>query len=65
MSQEFNKNVLDLVKHPYEYMTNFEKSKKELASKEKYYSSLVSKKNREKEYDPILEVWNKFEMKTM
>ena len=56
MSQEFNKNVLVLVKHPYEYMTDFEKSKEELASKEKYYSSLASKKNRDKEYDPILEV---------
>ena len=56
MSQEFNKNVSDLVKHPYEYMTDFEKSKEELASKEKYSSSLASKKNRDKKYDPILEV---------
>ena len=65
MSQELKKNVLDLVKHPYEYMADFEKSKEELVSKEEYYSSLTGKKNGDKEYDQILKVWNKFEMKTM
>ena len=44
MSQELKKDVLDLVKHPYEYMADFEKSKEELVSKEKYYSSLTGKK---------------------
>ena len=48
LSQEFDKNVLDLVKqkgfYPYEYMIDFEKFKKELLSKEKFYSSLTGKK---------------------
>ena len=62
MSQEFDGNVLDLVKqeefYPYEYMNNFEKFKEELPSKEKFYSLLTGKKVSDK-------VWNKFEMKTM
>ena len=41
-SQEFENNVLDLVKqkgfYPFEYMSDFEKFKKELSSKEKFYS---------------------------
>ena len=41
-SQEFENNVLDLVKqkgfYPFEYMSNFEKFKEELFSKEKFYS---------------------------
>ena len=48
MSQEFDKNVLDLVKqkwfYPYEYMSNFENFKEELPNKEKFYSSLTGKK---------------------
>ena len=48
-SQEFHNNVLDLVKqrgfYPYEYMSDFEKSKEQLPSKEKFYSSLADKKN--------------------
>ena len=47
MSQEFNNNVLDLVKqigfNPYEYMSNFEKFKEELPSKENFYRSLTNK----------------------
>ena len=49
LSQEFDNNVLDLVKqktfHPYENMSNFEKFKEELPSKKKVYSSLTGKKN--------------------
>ena len=45
LSQEFEKNVLDLVKqkglYPYEYMSDFEKFKEELPSKEKFYNSLT------------------------
>ena len=41
------------------------KSLKELSSKEKLYSSLTDIKISEKEYDYVLKVWNKFEMKTM
>ena len=45
-------------------MSDFEKSKEELSSKEKFYSSLTGKKNSVKEYDHVVKVWNKFEMKT-
>ena len=49
LSQEFENNVLDLVKqkefYPYEYITNFEKFKEELPSKENFYRSLTDKKN--------------------
>ena len=41
-------------------MTNFEKFKEQLPSKEKFYSSLTGKKISEKEYDHVLTVWNKF-----
>ena len=43
LSQEFDKNVLDLVKrkklYPYEFMSNFEKFIEELPSKENFCSS--------------------------
>ena len=69
LSQELHNNVLDLVKqkgfYPNEYMSNFEKFKEELPSKEKFYSSLTGKKISGKEYKHVLNVWKKFEMKTM
>ena len=69
LGQEFDNNVLDLVKqkgfYPYEYISDFEKFKEQLPSKEKFYSSLTGKKNSGKEYKHVLDVWNKFEMKTM
>ena len=69
LSQEFDSNVLDLVKkkgfYPFEYMTDFEKFKEKLPSKEKFYSSLTWKKINDKEYDHVLKVWNKFKMQTM
>ena len=69
LGQEFDMNVLDLVKqkefYPYEYMSDFEKFKEELPSKEKFYISLTRKKISDKEYEYVLTVWNKFEMKTM
>ena len=47
-SQEFDNNVLDLVKqkgfYPYEYMNDFEKFKKALPCKERFYSSLSRRK---------------------
>ena len=47
-SQELDNNVLGLVKqkgfYPYEYMSNFEKFKKELLCKDKFYSSLKDRK---------------------
>ena len=38
---------------------------KELPCKEKFYSSLTDTKVSDKEYEPVLNVWNKFKMKTM
>ena len=46
-------------------MSIFEKIKAELPSKEKFQSLLTDRKNSEKEYEHVLNVWNKFEMKTM
>ena len=66
LSQEFDNNLLDLVKqkgfYPYEYMSGFENLKKNFVSKK---SLLKGKKNNDKEYEHVLNVWNKFEMKTM
>ena len=60
LSQELHNNVLDLVKqkgfYPNEYMSNFEKFKEELPSKEKFYSSLTGKKISGKEYKHVLNV---------
>ena len=51
--QEFDSNLLDLVKQkgffPYEYMSDSEKFKEELPSKEKFYSSLTDRKITDKE----------------
>ena len=69
MAQKFNNIVLDLVKqkgfYPYEYMSDFEKFKEELPSKEKFYSSLTHRKVSDKEYENVLNVWKKIEMKAM
>ena len=69
MSQKIENNVLDVVKqegfYPYEYMSDFEKLKEELLSKGKFYSSLTDRKITEKEYEYVLNVWKKSEMKMM
>ena len=69
MSHEFYKDKLGLVKqkgfYPYEYMTDSEKFKEKLPSKEKFYSSFTNTKINDKEYEHVLNVWNKFGMKTM
>ena len=69
LSQEFDNNVLDLVKekgfYRYEYMSDFEKFGEELPCKEKFYSWLTDRKNSDKEHEHVLNVWKKFEMKTM
>ena len=36
-----------------------------MPSKEKFYSSLTNRKINDKEYEHVLNVWNKFEMKAM
>ena len=46
-------------------MNGFEKFKEELPSKEKFYSSLTDRKISDKEYEHVLNVWKKVEMKTM
>ena len=51
--------------YPYEYMSDFEKFKEELPSKEKFYSLLTGKKISDKEYEHIRKISNKFEMKMM
>ena len=47
LSQGFDNNVLYLVKqkwfYPYEYMSDFEKFKEQLPSKEKFYNSLTGR----------------------
>ena len=69
MSQEYDNNVLDLVKqkgfYPYEYMSDFEKSFKILPGKEKFYSSLTGIKVTDKEYKHVLKFWDNVEMKTI
>ena len=68
LSQEFDNNVLDLVKqigfYPYEYMSDFEKFKEELPNKEEFYGPLTNREISGKEYEHVLNVWKKFEMKT-
>ena len=44
---------------------HFEKFKEELPCKERFYSSLTCRKITDKEFEHVLNVWNKFEMKTM
>ena len=46
-------------------MTDFEKFKEELPNKEKYYSSLTDRKITDKEYEHVINVWKKIEIKTM
>ena len=69
MCEEFKNNVLDLVKqkgfYTYEYISNFQKFKEQLPSKERFTSSIIIIKNSDKGYDNVLNIWNKFEMKTI
>ena len=46
-------------------MSNFENFKEELPSKERFYSSLTGRKITDREYEHVLNVWKKIEMKTM
>ena len=67
LSQEFDNNILDLVKqkgfYPYEYMNDFEKFQDEMASKEKFYSFLLTEKLMTKNINMFFYVWDKFKMK--
>ena len=55
--------MLDLFKqrgfYPYKYMSNFEKFKEELPSKETFHTSLTNRKTTDKEYEHFLNVWKK------
>ena len=46
-------------------MSGFEKFKEKFPSKEMFHSLLTSKKVNDKEYEHVLKVWEKFEMKTI
>ena len=46
-------------------MSDFEKFKEEFSRKEKFSNLLAGKKISDKEHEHVLNVWNKFEMKTM
>ena len=69
MIQDFDSKVLDLVKQKgfylYEYMCDSEKFNETLPSKNEFYNSLSCKEISYKEYQHVLKVCNKFEMKTM
>ena len=69
LNQELDSKLLDLVKqkgfYPHEHLSDFEKFKEKLTTKEKFYISLNSKKVSDKEYAHVLKVWDKFEMKSM
>ena len=69
LSQEFDSNVLNLVKkkrfYPYEYLSNFEKFEKESPSKETFYSLLTDRKTSDKEYEHVLIVWNKLKVEAI
>ena len=45
-------------------MSDFKKLKEELLSKEKFYNSLTYRKITGKKYEHVLNVWEKFEIKT-
>ena len=68
MIQEFDNNVLDLVKqkgYEYEYIRDFDKFKEQLPNNDKFYSSLTDRKISYKEYEHVLNVWEKIEIKMM
>ena len=46
-------------------MSDFENFKEKLPSKEKFYSFLSDRKISDKEYEHVLKVWKKIEMKMM
>ena len=44
-------------------MSNFEKSKDQLPTKENFYSFTTDRKIADSEYEHVLNVWNKYEIK--
>ena len=51
--------------NPYECITDIEKFKEELPTKEKFYGSLTNRKINDKAHEHDINVWKKFEMKIM
>ena len=47
----------------YEYTSGFKKFKEKFPSKEKLYSLLTGKKVNDKDYEHVLKVWDRSEMK--
>ena len=46
-------------------MSGFEKLQNRFPSTEKFYSSLTGPKTSDKEYEHVLKIWDRFEMKKM
>ena len=70
LSEEFNNELLKLVKekgvYPYKYMNSFKKfSEDKLPDKCEFFNSLKDKCISEKDYQRPNNVWNAFKMKTM
>ena len=65
----FDNKVLDLIKqtvsYPYKYISDSKNFKKGLTSKKKFYNSIIGRKIADKDYEHVLNVWNKFEMKAI
>ena len=51
--------------YPYEFMSDSKNFKKKLPNKEKFCSSLTDRKISDKDYEHVLNVWKKLEMKKM
>ena len=60
LNQEFDNNVLDIVKqkgfYPSEYMSDFENLKENYLGKKTFYSYLTDRKITDKEYEYVLNV---------
>ena len=69
LNQEFDNSISDPFKqkgfHAYRYMSDFEKFKEILPSKEKFYSPFTGEKIGDKEYGHVLKESDRFEMKAM
>ena len=61
--------MLDLFKQKgfylCEYMSDFQKFKEKLPSKEKFYILSTNRKVSDKEHEHVVNVWKKFETKTV
>ena len=69
LSQEFNANVLDLLKKKgffvYFYGDSFEKFKEGFPTKDKFYNTLTNRAISDKNYEHVVNVWKAFKMNNM